>query len=119
MSIYIGVYAISQLKELVIMLSNSFVLKKNSDAIPYFSNLFSKLSLSTEILLSITNTQDKYKQYKNIVLIIFEILRTYFKLKEWQQLSKKGINFHLSEEIYFSEVIPYTNEDFNGKLLEG
>lgn len=116
MSFYFGLYALSQIKELVILFSNSIVLNNKSNVVPYFSNVISKLSISTEIIFSLADKQEKYHRYKCISLIIFELIKTYFKLKEWQILSKKGIEFHMSEEIYFSEVVSYSIEELKNKL---
>lgn len=119
MNLYIGLYGFGLIRDIRHMIKHYLITSKSPNSIPYLSQLLSKIQLSVEIAIDIiVKEKDKSWEIKKYIISLFEILIVFFKFRELQQLKSKDIDFYLSSDLYYSEVLMIDEEKYNSKLKE-
>jgi hypothetical protein len=104
----------------MIMNSNVIFGKSNDKLIQYNSELFGKLELGGEMYfqtkMTETKTLDSVFGEKKTFILILELIRAGFKLKELKELSDIGFDFYFGKKIYFENLLKISEDEFFHKI---
>jgi hypothetical protein len=108
------------LKDIKSFTTNSRI-KKDNNILIYNSELIEKIELSLEMIMEIIYTNlGKVELFdkKKFLIIILEVARLFYRLKELMSLDKQGFNFYVQKHIYHEHIAELTEDEIKAKLTE-
>jgi hypothetical protein len=93
-------------------------LKKDNNILIYNSELIEKLELSLEMIMEIIHPDrdENLFEKKKYLLLILEVVRLYFRLRELMGLDKIGFDFYVQKSLYLDQIVEITENEINVKL---
>ena len=108
----IFLHGISIINDAKIMFKNFNLNHKSSHYISYISSFIGNIEHTFEMIYELLKF-DKTKILKNKkeIILLIEIIKFLFKLKELKQLNREGFNFYVEKSIYYNQVLQKSQED--------
>jgi len=110
-------HGLSIINDAKIMFKNITSKNKSTHYISYISSFIGNIEHTFEMIYELLKL-DKTKlfQKKKVVILMIEIIKFMFKLKELNHLKKEGFNFFVEKNIYFNQFLQRNEEDELGEI---
>lgn len=119
MNVHIFLYISSIARDIRLLLRQREIKKKNTNNLFYNSEVVEKIELSVEMLYEVfypSKCDLGLFEKKKYLVFLLELIRLGFRFKELKVLSSFGYNFYIEKNIYLSQIMGMSDEDFITKM---